>query len=544
MRCLLLILVLASPLWAQPLERKLVLLKRQNLTTWVESHPDFDFTCYLPRRYTPVGLESALLKASSHRAGLPSRLLGNFTGDRVEIPRAEQQLQAVLLPLSLQAKDPWRGVVGLLQDGSQMVRWSGASPQPCRLEIPSKLANGLYEVTAWNQAGTLVVSDLAWRGPLPTATPLHGPLLALVSEGFLRRSLELYRAASPQQFRWQEQATGAGFRVASLGLTTVRPPLRGFASLKGELGGLGTLVEGEWECPLQLELEQGWLHLRLLESGQQVRLTAPFFTQVPESWSNALIQLMNQMLGAHRILPFPGAYFQPLQETGLVTSAEVADLKIHSASWGDWKGGALWMSPQGPSLQGPPQELAWVVPEGFALALSAASLNRCFEQWLPGQLPLQVDLPKGSLPSPQVLLFRLEIHRLELQQIRLRYHGGRFEFEDCQIALHWRLGPLSGVEPGARLGGTAVPTLRQNPDRLALQFSIQDLTFLSPQVLSRPAAEQASLRQQILRAVEATPVDLPVPVTVPTEIHPQARLRLTSLRAEAEHLWLLGGWER
>jgi len=534
----------SAPVAAQPLlERKLVHLKRQTLSTWAESHPLFDYTCYLPRRYTPSGLDSSLLKAASNAGGLPVRLLGHFSGDKVVIPKPEQLLESVLLPLSLQAYQPWRGIVALRANGRQMAKVTAQVWEPCSLEGGSAVAEGLYEVTGWGRAGQTVLTDLKALGPVPPAAALQGPLLALVSEGFLRRTMELYRLAHPQQFRWNEPTNNAGFEISELGLTTIRPPLRAFASLKGHLAGLGTLVEGEWEAPVALDLKDGWVRLQLVPSGQQVRLVKPIFAEVPQSWSNAVVQMVNQVLGSQVAVPIPGAYLQQFLATGLATQAEIDSLRVDSGSWGDRRSGSLWLSGQPPEPgSGPPNELAWVAPEGFGLAISGISLNRCFRQWLPQQLPMEVDIPKGSVPSPKVLIFTLQLHKMEIKSLQLTYDRGAFQFDNCEVAVHWRLGPLSGVEPGARLAGSAIPALEGNPPRLALRFQISQMDFLSPQILKQSAAEQAKLRQQILQGVQGTPVALPIPALLATQVHPQARLELVGLRPEASHLWLLGRW--
>lgn len=536
--------LLANPAAAQPtLERKLVHLKRQALSTWAESHPQFDYTSYLPRRYTPSGLDNSLMKAASNASGLPVRLLGQFSGDRVVIPKPEQLLEPVLLPLSLQAYQPWRGNVALRGNGRQMARVTTQGWEACSVEGNPPVADALYEATGWGREGQTVLTDLKSLGPVPPAASLQGPLLALVSEGFLRRSMELYRQAHPQQFRWTEPSNNAGFELSTLGVTTIRPPLRAFASLKGHIAGLGTLVEGEWEAPVRLDLKDGWVNLQLVPSGQEVRLVKPIFAEVPQSWSNAVVQMVNKVLGSQVAMPIPGAYLQQFLATGLATQAEIDSLRVDSGSWGDRRSGSLWLSSQQPELgSGPPQELAWVAPDGFGMAISGASLNRCFAQWLPQQLPMQIDIPKGSVPSPKVLIFSLQLHKMELKSLQLAYDRGTFRFDNCEVAVHWRLGPLSGVEPGARLAGSATPALEGNPPRLALRFQISQLDFLSPQILKQSPAEQAKLRQQILQGVQNTPVVLPIPAVLATQVHPQASLQLVALRPEASHLWLIGRW--
>jgi hypothetical protein len=532
---------------AQPApERRLVNLRSVGPMAFAEADPAFDYTVYLPRRYNLFGLDPALIRATASSAGLPSRLLGLYSGDRVEVPRATLRTEPPLLPLSLNAQSPWRGVVLLRQRGNEMAVTPGQWQRSVLEAGTTAPRDGLYRVTAWTTRADAAprLTDLTFVGPGPLPGRLDGPLVAVISEGFLERSFALFRAAHPQQFAWSEPSNTASFELENLGLTTLGGSVRVFATLSGHLAGLGKLVQGEWEAPLQVTFEGGWARLSLLPQGQQARLVRPFFAEVPGQWSDAIASLINRFFASQWAVPVPGAYLQQLLATNLVTAEELARLQLQPSSWGDRRSGSLLLQQQGSTAGGPPLEVGRIPRAGFALGVSAAALNRCLSTWLPAQLPLKADLPADRVPSPQVLIFKLRLRQLEVQKARVFYQEGRFHFEDAELAVHWSLGPVSGVEPGARVSGYAVPALSGKPARMAVQMTLTKMEFLSPQILKSTPAEQARLRQQILDGLQTMPLPLPVTPELKTEVHPGVPLELTSLRCEPERVWLEGAWAR
>ncbi|MFN8609568.1 MAG: hypothetical protein U0931_18660 [Vulcanimicrobiota bacterium] len=519
--------LLSGAVWAQSPERKLVFLRSQGLSSWAESDPRFDYSCYLPRRYNLQGLEDSLVKAVASSGGLPARLLGLYQGDQVQVPAANLRTEPPLLPLSLTVRDPWRGVVALRQHQlafvpGQWQSYAGVSGD-----------DGLYQVTAWSEGGQLHLQDLTPLGPIPPATILQGPLRGVVSEGFLDRSLQLFRQAHPQLFRVTQPVV---CEIGALGLTTIPGHLRAYGSLNGQINGLGKLVEGEWEAPLQLELQSGYARLKLAPQGQSMRLTRPIFAEVPQSWADQLTGLTEKIFSTSVTLPVPGAYLQPLLESGLVTPPELEQLRILPAGWGDRRSGCLMLTSGAGA--GPPEQLALAASDGFALGLGADALNRGIARSL--RLPIRVDLPGAGLPSPRVLIFRVQLKQAEIQQLNLRYQDGAFRFDPCVLAVAWEMGPLSGLEPGARVVGSAVPVLENG--RLLLKMNIEQLDFLSPQILQQSPPEQQRIRQQILDGLQATPLPLPLPTRLSTEVHPQAQLLITALDPRPDALWLAGRW--
>lgn len=531
---------------AQPApERRLIKLRSVGPLAFAEADPAFDYTVYLPRRYNLFGLDPGLIRATASSAGLPSRLLGHYANDRVEVPRASLRMEPPLLPLSLNAQNPWRGVVLLRQKGTEMAVLPGQW-QRSVVEGAAAARDGLYRVTAWTTRGDTVprLADLSYLGAGPAPSRLDGPLVAVISEGFLERTFALFRAAHPQQFAWSEPSKTASFELENLGLTTLGNSVRVFATLSGHLAGLGKLVQGEWEAPLQVTFDGGWARLTLLPQGQQARLVRPFFAEVPGQWSDAIAALINRFFASQWAVPVPGAYLQQLLATNLVTTEELARLQLQPSSWGDRRSGSLLLQQQGNAAGGPPPELGRLPPAGFALGVSAAALNRCLSTWLPAQMPLRADLPADRVPSPQVLIFKLRLRQLEVQKARVFYQEGRFHFEDAELAVHWSVGPVSGVEPGARVSGYAVPAFSGKPPRMAVQMTLTKLEFLSPQILKSTPAEQARLRQQILDGLQTMPLPLPLAPELKTEVHPGVPLQLTSLRCEPERIWLEGAWGR
>lgn len=537
MKSIALVLALSALAVAQPApQRKLVFLKTQGFSSWAESDPAFDFTCYLPRRYQLRGLESSLIQATASSGGVPTRLLGSYAGDQVRVPPAQLRLDPPLLPLDLTVKSPWRGVVNLAQNGTRLAIvpeiW-----QAC--QAAGSPPDGLYQLTAWTRQGQLQVEDLVALGSPPAAVPCQGPLQAVVSEGFVQKTLDLYRTSHPALFRFQEPGGRAGFELSTLGLTTLTGSLRAYASLHGQINGLGKLVEGEWEAPLQVQIQKGYARLSLAPTGQSLRLVRPIFAEVPQSWADAVNQLARRFFSAQVALPIPGAYLQPLLSSGLVTQAELEGLQLHPAGWGDRRSGCLVLT-SGPAAAGPPVQLGWAAPDGFALGLSAAALNRSFAQTLPRLLPLRIDLPKDRAPSAQVFLFTLDLHQIEVRQLHLSYQRGAFRFDPCEVAVAWQLGPLSGVEPGARLTGWAVPSLENG--QMMLAFHIEQMEFLSPHILDQSPEDQQRLREEILNGLQRVPIPLPIPLTMATPVHPRSTLLITGMRPVDEALWLIGHW--
>lgn len=534
MKGALLWLLLANLAWCQSPERKLVFLRTQGTSSWAESDPSFDYSCYLPRRYTLQGLEESLIKATASMGGLPTRLLGVYQADKVQVARPSLRIEPPLLPLSLTVRNPWRGVVALRKGGREMApvpdQW-----QPC---LAANAPDGLYQVTAWSEGGQVHLQDLAALGPVPAPSQLQGPLRAVVSEAFLDHTMLLYRQAHPQLFRFAEPGGRAGFELSSLGLTTIPGHLRAYASVNGQIQGLGKLVEGEWEAPLQLELQGGYARVKVAPQGQTVRLVRPLFAEMPQSWADQLSAMAQRIFSTPLAVPVPGAYLQPLLNSGLITPAELEGLRIDPAGWGDRRSGCLLLS-SGPA-SAPPEQVALAAPQGFALGLGGEALNRGIAQSM--RLPMRVDLPASGVPSPQVLIFKIKLKQLEIQQLNLRYQAGAFRFDPCVLAVAWEMGPLSGLEPGARVVGSAVPTLENG--QLQLRMKIEQLDFLSPQILDKSPEEQQRLRAQVLDALQRAPLPLPLPTHLPTEIHPQAQLQITRVEAQPDALWLAGSWDR
>lgn len=522
--------------WAQGPERKLVFLRSQGLSAWAETDPSFDYSCYLPRRYTLKGLEDSLIRATASSAGLPTRLLGQFQGDTVQVAPLSLRLDPPLLPLSLSVREPWRGVVALRNQAREMSFVPG-SWQAC--QAPSS-PDGLYQVTAWTEGGRTRLEDLFGLGPVPPPSLLQGPLRAVVSEGFLGHTLALYRQSHPQLFRFAEPGGRAGFELSSLGLTTIPGHLRAYASLNGQIAGLGKLVEGEWEAPLQLELQGGYARLKLGAQGQSMRLIKPLFAEVPQKWADQLTGMLQRLFTSPMTVPVPGVYLQPMLASGLVTPQELDQLRILPAGWGDRRSGCLLLTSG--SATAPPEELALAAPEGFCLGLSADAVNRGLGQSLPGHLPLRINLPADRVPSPQVLIFKVHLKQMEIQQLNLSYQAGTFRFDPCVVAVAWQMGPLSGLEPGARLVGGAVPALENG--QLVLRMNIERMDFLSPQILKQSAQEQHRLRTQILDGLHKIPLPLGVPTRLGTEVHPQAQLQITRVEARPDALWLAGRWSQ
>lgn len=527
-------LLLVGLAWAQSPERKLVFLRSQGMTSWAESDPRFDYSCYLPRRYTLEGLEESLIKATASSGGLPTRLLGVFQGEKVQVARPDLRLEPPLLPLSLTVREPWRGVVAVRQGGREMATAPGQW-QSC---IAPALSDGLYQVTAWSEAGKVHLQDPVLLGPVPPPSLLQGPLRGVVTEGFLEHSLQLYRQAHPQLFRFAEPGGRAGFELSHLGLTTIPGHLRAYASVNGQIQGLGKLVEGEWEAPLQLELKGGYARLQLSSQGQSMRLIKPLFAEMPQSWADGLSAMAQQIFSTPLSVPVPGAYLQPLLASGLMTQAELDALRIQPAGWGDRRSGCLLLSNSAATT--PPEQLGLALPDGFVLGLDGQALNRGIAQSL--KLPMRVDLPADRVPSPQVLIFKVKLKQLEVQQLNLRYQNGAFRFNPCVVAVAWEAGPLSGLEPGARVVGSATPVLENG--QLRLRMNIEKLDVLSPQVLKQTPAEQQRLRAQIVDGLQKAPLPLPFPTRLSTEVHPQAQLQITRLEARPDALWLAGGWDR
>jgi len=187
-------------------------------------------------------------------------------------------------------------------------------------------------------------------------------------------------------------------------------------------------------------------------------------------------------------------------------------------------------------------------PGGFAVALSAEAMSDVLKREAPSLLPLRQALPPQARVRQSVLFMQLEIDAVDITELQLDYRAdqgrGVLGIQDLVANVHWRLGPFSGWEPGARLGGVAALESRPGPP-LSLVFrpELEKIEFLSKHLRSRSPEEQEHLRRQVAEGLRAVPLDLLLPSRMPVAaLGPGAVLELLDFQPWAEELVLQGRW--
>ena len=582
MRILVLVLLLTAVALGQ--ERKLVSIKKDTFGYFAEVSPEFDHTAYQTRTYRIEGGDPAALEAAAVSSGLPARLLGVYSGGKVKIAilKPGQAPPLLPLPVGLQ-KGPSRGRVfarpaapagvpgandvagpagatGLAGPaGAAGVAGPAGAPGGGRLF--ASLENGelaelafesgqererwlkrpegsWLECSSWTAQGRSVAADIKVLDP--PLKPTHAGAMrfyAQISEGFFSQAAEMYRRHNLEKFSWQN-----AFTVEEVGATLQNSPpgaVRFFGTLRGNLPGVGTLAEGQWESVARLGFSAaGNLHLSFIPSALSARITKPIYLELPVSWMAGLLHVLTQGLSSGVTLPVPSAYTKELLATGALEPAHIKGFKAWTFQTGDRRSNFLVI---GVPLQGPDKgpdlaERRLRDDKDFLMALSAPALDAAFRHQIAPLLPMRVPVKAAG---PSVGFLKLIIDDVEIDQLELAYKGA-ISLENCTTRIHWSLGPLSGEEPGAVVKGWVRVQLAGDPPQLVGRVEPQYLEFLSPRIREQSPEDQQILREQLV----ATLGNLFVPLPVPTKLElPQlgsAVLQLTDVRAVPDALQLHG----
>ncbi len=553
MRLLLLLLCLTSVCWAKP-ERRLVFLRKTPLGYLAEVTPRFDYTTYLSRGYKVSGVDNSVLSAVSSAEGLPVRLYGEFSGDRVQVQKVAVGMPPPVLPVP-SGVEVWRGRVRATPLGGDRVRLATGGEATLAFENPG-------EREAWaGVSGDCIILGSFIGGKLvdltfsPYAPPTQrGPyrVLLQLSEGFLNRVAEEYLAGHKSLFGWADKNGVTGFQVREMGGTMLDCPpgeLRLYGRLDGRVLGM-SLVEGEWEARARPAFKGTQLTTPLAADSIQVRVTRPFFMAVPGLWTEGLRVMLGLALKDGLVLPVPELYRKELAL--ILEEGEVERFGLWTAPTGDRRTNMLVAAAPvtagsaqmgGPPVEEGPDMLVSRLARGshYCVALAPAAVNVALARMIPAALPLRRPIPPELQVNSQVFLFKLKLKEAEIPELDLGFADGRFVVRNALVVVHWALGPLSGVEPAARLAGTARVTGEGSPLKLRVDPEITSLQVLSKQIAEQSPEEQAALKEQLVRAVRGTTLDLPLPVTVAVPaLSPKAVLELVGVGSEGGDLVLQG----
>ena len=173
------------------------------------------------------------------------------------------------------------------------------------------------------------------------------------------------------------------------------------------------------------------------------------------------------------------------------------------------------------------------------------AINRAFKTQIPRMLPLKQELPPSMRKGPSVLFLTLELQSVEITQLELAYTSlgdqGVFSILNCVTAVNWKLGPISGVEPGAQAKGLARIHAEGRPLTLSANTEIQSLEFLSPHIRQQSLEEQQRLRQQIVGGLKNLKLQLPLSPRLPLPmLGPNVNMELTGVECLPREFILRG----
>lgn len=524
-----LVALLASPARAE-VERRLVMAAGPNHAAGA---PDLDGTVYQVSSWKVEGADLSPFQ------GLPVRILGDWQEGKVVVsrPAPGQEPPVVAAPRTAR-RGRWQaealdGATARLEVGSgrsATVQVEHGQAAGARFTLVATVVDGRaldFRVEPPLQAS-------AWRGPVR--------FVVQMTEGFLNRSVDLYRRAHPEQFAWSSAVSR--FEVDALGLTLLgcEPgQVRLYGSLKGQVTLLGETA-GQWEVVARPAFHGAELDFQLVPGTLRLRMTRPLFVPVPAGWSGALQALLS---GVDLRAPVPGAYWKEMVASGVVTAADLSRLEVLTLPTGDRSTGLLVVAGPVDSAGGGPDLLRDRTrhPATFAVALSDAAMDEVLARNVPPLLPIRRKLPPEARVSQQVLIFKLVVDEVEITSLSLDWDRGAVGIRELVARVHWEFGGLmSGWEPGVRLQGRARVASRAGPPLSMLVYpEVSELEILSPNVRRRPAEEQEAIRRRIVEGIQGLPLDVLLPSQMPVA-DVGGVLELVDFEASSEGLVLQGRW--
>jgi len=433
------------------------------------------------------------------------------------------------------------------------LHWEGQPPAEWSALAPGSLCT-LDATVAGSEAMDVRVApprqDHARRGPVR--------VLAQLGESFLQEALTRFRASHPQAFQWTDPEGRTRLEVSDLGMTLLDcapGQVRLYGSLTGTTRLLGhqmPRIEGHWEVLSRPTLVGAELEFDLVPDSLRLRITRPLALALPEEVSANLQALLAAGLAQGFRVPVPGVYWKDLVSSGAVRASDLSRMEVLTLPTGDRRTGLVVVAgPTTPGVRDSGPDLfrdRLREPGGFAVALSAEAMSDVLKRQVPSLLPLRQALPPQARVRQPVLFMQLEIDAVEITELQLDYRAdqgrGVLGIQDLVANVHWRLGPFSGWEPGARLRGVAALESRPGPP-LSLVFhpELEKIEFLSKHLRSRGEEEQERLRRQVAEGLRAVPLDLLLPSHMPVAaLGPGAVLELLDFQPWAEEMVLQGRW--
>jgi hypothetical protein len=587
--------------WKQiPLQRRLAKIARTPAGLVAEIEPEFDYTQYLPRRYRIEGVEPKIVEALATQDGLPVRLRGRYFQDRVLVVDTEPGQEPPILPLPTAARDLlrnrtaltggapnrscWRGRVRVLRkvagpkDRVELETLDGSNwTAEIRFPNPQKRSQWQaaqlpcwIEATCWKSGSECVAEDVDLLGTGGASgseiKPLAGSIQLMMGELFLEAATQKFRQANPGRFSGQDPSgtlqiglDRAGFSLQGQDWSKDTSP-RFFGTFSSQLnsGSAGQaaldLLEGQWEFPVRVQLNRGTLTFQgVTKAGNQVdqpfkvRLTKPLFLEAPTLLTQSIQGVVQAIFPAFNF-SLPAALKQQLLDSGLLTQSDLDRLQLSLVQKGDRRSNILKLSNQGSQageIHAPTQ-----LSDDMSLFLGSESINRCLTSQVPKYLPYRQRLNPEVAQGPTILFLKLELEQIEIQSIKVRYverqGQGQLAFDDCVSSVSWKLGPLQGVEPGAKISGflRLEPSNGPNPSLPEGKLEVTKFEFLSSHILAVPVAQQNDLKSKILDGLTKLPLKLPDDGrwTVPLGGGPPQKLKLRALKLLGPGILLSAGW--
>ncbi len=523
-------------------QRRLVHLRKDSLgDCYAEVDPEFDYALALPRTYRIAGVDPAVLSALSSSEGLPARVLANLKGDLLTVAK-----NSLLGPPSLLAveagRDSWHGRLPArkvsdtplkieveLGGGKKLESEIGPDERGALPSLPGSevWAEGNWIVNAGN--GTLV--DARFQPLQWPQDPSAADCLIQLSDEFLHRAAREYVVGHPDQLSGGNQVK---VRVSDLGATLLDcapGQVRLFGRLNLSHTGLEA-AEVQFEMLVQPEFEKDRLRVRPLPGSLQARTSFPMYAALPASWLARAEKILGQEYAQGISLELPAEMRQKVVDSGILDQAQLEQLKLYTWPSGDRRTGLITLaSPSNASVAAEVLRPRLSDPGEYSLVLSEAAINTALQKKIPPMLPIRRPIPEHLRNQDGVKLNEVEIPELELA-----FKDGRFEIRNCVVHVHWSYALFSGIEPAARLRGTAEVKAEGTPAKPKIHLNIEEVEFLSTRISERSASEQQKLKDRLIQALRDNPLEA---AEVPNELEikqlsPRARLQITSIEGRRQ----------
>lgn len=523
-------------------ERRLVFLRKTDVgETYAEVFPNTDFLSHVPHRFRIEGGDASVLSALSNSSGLPVRVLGNYQGGLLQVAKESFSAGPSLLAVPGDSQ-VWRGRLPakLLSPNPPTVQLDAGRGQTItaqlefhtpqeRQQFDKVSANGTFLVGATAMVKgpqtTLVDMDFAAWHPPPSA--VASTCLIQVSEQMMRHAAAEYLAGHPDQFN--KGSGQVSFQVSEMGATLqgCQPgQIRLYGRLSGAHSGL-TVLESTLEVVAKPTLDKGKLQLAPIPGTLQVRLNFPFFAETPPNWIANLERIMGSEYSKGVTMSVTDPYKDDIVKSGLLEASQLDQMQLFTLPSGDRRTALVSLAvPAAAAPIVPALQSRIEIPGECTVAVSELAINTAIKAKLPPMLPMTKAIPKDLQQQGGVTLSEVDIPELDLI-----FQQGIFHINTCVVNVHWSYGLFSGIEPGVRFKGTAKISGSGSPLKLTANLQIESLEWLSPRILGESPEEQKSQKDKLIKALQETPLELPVPADVAaTLISPRASLVLTGVR--------------